>query len=150
MPAARPVAGCESRRPAGGDPHRPGQSGPESGRPGAREECFGVGPSIGHHHRQAPRVLYQAVAEGSLCERLSGRMVPTLHRCGRRTDALSVFGRLGGGRAERCESEPLRDLRRPERAILEHALGPGVPVAGSARERRKAPERAGGPTHIAR
>nr|BBC48407.1 regulator [Streptomyces sp.] len=94
-------------------------------------------------------MLYQAVAEGPLCERLSGRMVPTLHRCGRRTDALSVFGYLGGERAERCESEPSGELRRPERAILEHALGPGAPVAGSARERRKAPERAGGPTHIA-
>ncbi|MGW9075786.1 BTAD domain-containing putative transcriptional regulator [Streptomyces kronopolitis] len=78
-------------------------TGQDSPRPGAREECFGVGPSMGHHHRQAPRVLCQAVAEGPLRERLSGRMVPTLHRCGRRTDALSVFGRLGGERAARAD-----------------------------------------------
>ncbi|MFI9261923.1 hypothetical protein ACIGT4_30110 [Streptomyces sioyaensis] len=51
--------------------------------------------------------------------------MPALHRCGRRTDVLSVFGHLGGELVERFGPDPSGEPRRPERAILEHAPGPG-------------------------
>ncbi|WP_371126795.1 BTAD domain-containing putative transcriptional regulator [Streptomyces sp. 2314.4] len=80
-----------------------------------------------------------------LCERLSGRLMQALHRCGRRTDVLSVFGHLGGELVERFGPEPSGEPRRPERAILEHVPDLEVPAAGSARESRRARERAGVP-----
>ncbi|MFI1303322.1 BTAD domain-containing putative transcriptional regulator [Streptomyces sioyaensis] len=93
-----------ARRPAGSEPHRPGRGALESERLGL-EECFGVGPAVGHH-RRAPGALQEAVAECPLGERLNGRLMPALHRCGRRTDVLSVFGHLGGELVERFGPEP--------------------------------------------
>lgn len=142
------MAGCGTRRPADGDPHRPGPVALESERLGALGEHFDAGPALGHHHEilGAPAT---AVAEDPLRERLSGRLMPALHRCGRQTDALSVFRHLRSELVERLGPEPSRELRRLERAILEHAPDLEVSVAGSVRERRRAPERGRMPTLVA-
>ncbi|MFI2188703.1 BTAD domain-containing putative transcriptional regulator [Streptomyces sioyaensis] len=72
-----------------------------------------------------------------------------LYRCGRRTDALSVFRHIRSEPVERFGLEPSRELRRLERAILEHAPDLEVPAAGPVVERRRAPERARVPALVA-
>ncbi|MEV6564957.1 BTAD domain-containing putative transcriptional regulator [Streptomyces kronopolitis] len=111
----------------------------ESERLGALEDCFEAGLAIGRHH-EILGALQTAVAEDPLRERLSGQLMVALYRCGRQTDALSVFRGIRTELVERFGLEPSRELRRLERSILEHA--PDLEVAAAPPgERHRAPER---------
>ncbi|MFF3742965.1 BTAD domain-containing putative transcriptional regulator [Streptomyces kronopolitis] len=112
----------------------------ESERLGALEDYFEAGLAIGRHHEILGE-LQTAVAEDPLRERLSGQLMVALYRCGRQTDALSVFRGIRTELVERFGLEPSRELRRLERSILEHAPDLEVPASPPG-ERHRAPERA--------
>lgn len=129
------------RQPGRGDP--PAARCPVAGRNALRRA------QDDRQRRPGPAARPVAGAEDPLRERLSGRLMPALHRCGRQTDALSAFRHIRSELVERFGPEPSRELRRLERAILEHAPDLEVPAAGSVMERRRAPERARVPTLVA-
>ncbi|TXC97387.1 BTAD domain-containing putative transcriptional regulator [Streptomyces sp. ISID311] len=126
---------------ADGDLNWPELDGLESERLGALEDYFEAGLAIGHHHEILGE-LQRAVAEDPLRERLSGQLMVALYRCGRQTDALSVFWRIRTELVERFGLEPSRELRRLERSVLEHAPVLEVPahVEQQATHRPDAPD----------
>ncbi|MCF3171766.1 winged helix-turn-helix domain-containing protein [Streptomyces sioyaensis] len=132
---------------ADGDLNWPELDGLESERLGALEDYFEAGLAIGHHHEVLGE-LQRAVAEDPLRERLSGQLMVALYRCGRQTDALSVFWRIRTELVERFGLEPSRELRRLERSVLEHAPALEVPAASVA-EYHKAPGRPTVPAPVA-
>ncbi|MFD5397256.1 BTAD domain-containing putative transcriptional regulator [Streptomyces sp. NPDC127097] len=131
---------------ADGDLHWPELDGLESERLGALEDYFEAGLAIGHHHEILGE-LQTAVAEDPLRERLSGQLMLAFYRCGRQTDALSVFRRIRSELVEQFGLEPSRELRRLERSILDHAPELDVPAAPVA-EQPRAPERTRVPTLV--
>ncbi|GAB1326618.1 AfsR/SARP family transcriptional regulator [Streptomyces sennicomposti] len=117
----------------------PELAGLESERLSALEEYAAAGLAVGDHH-EILGPLQLAVAENPLRERLSAQLMLALYRCGRQTEALSVFRRIRHELVEEYGLEPSRELQRLERAILEHADsldGPASPAV----ERRRTPER---------
>ncbi|MET9498112.1 BTAD domain-containing putative transcriptional regulator [Streptomyces sp. NPDC006552] len=117
----------------------PELAGLESERLSAFEEYTESGLAVGDHH-EVLRPLQQAVAENPLRERLSAQLMLALYRCGRQTEALSVFRRIRHELVEEYGLEPSRELQELERAILAHAdslEGPASPAV----ERRRMPER---------
>ncbi|ARF53463.1 BTAD domain-containing putative transcriptional regulator [Streptomyces gilvosporeus] len=123
---------------ADGDLNWPELDGLESERLSALEDYFEAGLAIGHHH-EILGGLQTAVAEDPLRERLSGQLMLAFYRCGRQTDALSVFRRIRSELVDQFGLEPSRELRDLERAILEHSPALDVPAAPVA-ERHQAPE----------
>lgn len=117
----------------------PELAGLESERLSAVEEYTEAALAVGDHH-EVLGPLQLAVAENPLRERLSAQLMLALYRCGRQTEALSVFRRIRHELVEEYGLEPSRELQGLERAILAHADsldGPASPAA----ERRKTPER---------
>lgn len=130
---------------ADGDLNWPELDGLESERLGALEDYFEAGLAIGHHHEILGE-LQTAVAAEPLRERLSGQLMVAFYRCGRQTDALSVFRHIRSELVEQFGLEPSRELRRLERSILEHA--PDLDVPAAVAEHQKAPELTGVPALV--
>jgi DNA-binding SARP family transcriptional activator len=104
----------------------------------ALEERIDADLELGRHAELVGE-LEALVAEHSLRERLRGQLMRALYRSGRQSEALDVY--RDGARLLREELglEPSEELRRLERAILEHD-------ASLAAEERPAPAPAPAPT----
>jgi DNA-binding SARP family transcriptional activator len=85
----------------------------------ALEERIDADLELGRHAELVGE-LEALVAENSLRERLRGQLMRALYRSGRQTEALAVY--RDGARLLREELglEPSDELRRLERAVLEH------------------------------
>ncbi|MDO0928866.1 AfsR/SARP family transcriptional regulator [Streptomyces sp. TG1A-8] len=107
----------------------------ESERLSALEDLFEAELTAGNHHALLGE-LQTAVAADPVRERLSGQLMLALYRCGRQTDALAVFRRIRTELVEQYGLEPSRELRRLERAILDHAPDLDPPVRPLAEQHR--------------
>ncbi|MEU5634065.1 BTAD domain-containing putative transcriptional regulator [Streptomyces rishiriensis] len=129
----------------------PELDGLESERLDALEDYFEAGLAIGNHHELLGE-LQTAVAEDLLRERLSGQLMLALYRCGRQTEALSVFRRIRGELVEQYGLEPSRELQGLERAILAHDpdldVVSAVPTEPVAVEHQRASEQARVPSLV--
>ena len=72
------------------------------------------------HHEQAVPALRGLIAEHPLRERFRAQMVLALYRSGRQADALREFDATRAQLVEELGVEPGPDLRRLQRAVLEH------------------------------
>src|SRR5919204_426269 len=94
----------------------------------------------------APTELEGLVREHALRERVRGQLMLALYRCGRQADALAVYGQGRRLLQEELGLEPGEDLRRLERAILNHDPSLDPPLVGgvkrpSVARRRRASSR---------
>ena len=72
------------------------------------------------HHEQAVPALRRLIAEHPLRERFRAQMVLALYRSGRQAEALREFDATRAQLIEELGVEPGPDLRRLQRAVLEH------------------------------
>src|ERR687895_379023 len=121
----------------------------EEQRLAALEQRIQAELALGRHAELVPE-LEGLVREQPLRERLRGQLMLALYRCGRQADALEVY--RSGRRLldEELGLEPDDELRRLERAILNHdpcLESPVVPRAKrpSVAQRRRASSRTGMP-----
>ena len=72
-------------------------------------------------HAELVAELEALVAEHPTRERLRGQLMLTLYRCGRQAEALDSYRSARAALQDELGIEPGPELRRLERAILEHA-----------------------------
>ncbi|MCK9902768.1 AAA family ATPase [Frankia sp. Cpl3] len=75
--------------------------------------------ALGQHQELVPEL--EAAAEAApLRERLTGQLMVALYRCGRQADALECYRRTRTALVDQLGLDPGHELRRLERAILDH------------------------------
>jgi DNA-binding SARP family transcriptional activator len=121
----------------------------EEQRLAALEQWIEAELALGRHAELVPE-LEGLVREHPLRERLRGQLMLALYRCGRQADALSVYGQGRRLLQEELGLEPGEDLRRLERAILNHDPSLDSPVVPGVRrpsvaQRRRASSRTNAP-----
>jgi DNA-binding SARP family transcriptional activator len=121
----------------------------EEQRLAALEQWIEAELALGRHAELVPE-LEGLVREHPLRERLRGQLMLALYRCGRQADALSVYGQGRRLLQEELGLEPGEDLRRLERAILNHDPSLESPVVAGAKrpsvaKRRRASSRTKAP-----
>ncbi|ROP42446.1 AfsR/SARP family transcriptional regulator [Saccharothrix texasensis] len=88
-------------------------------------------------HREVVDELAEAVHEHPLRERLHAQLMDALDRCGRRADAMIVFGRLRNRLAEELGVDPGADVSRLHQRILRGEARPHRD--GGLRRHRRSP-----------
>src|SRR5919201_444764 len=117
----------------------------EEQRLAALEQWIEAELALGRHAERVPE-LEGLVREHALRERLRGQLMLALYRCGRQAYALAVYGQGRRLLQEELGLEPGEDLRRLERAILNHDPSLDPPLVGgvkrpSVARRRRASSR---------
>src|ERR671934_684250 len=117
----------------------------EEQRLAALEQWIEAELALGRHAERVPE-LEGLVREHALRERVRGQLMLALYRCGRQADALAVYGQGRRLLQEELGLEPGEDLRRLERAILNHDPSLDPPLVGgvkrpSVARRRRASSR---------
>ena len=117
----------------------------EEQRLAALEQWIEAELALGRHAERVPE-LEGLVREHALRERVRGQLMLALYRCGRQADALAVYGQGRRLLQEELGLEPGEDLRRLERAILNHDPSLDSPLVGgvkrpSVARRRRASSR---------
>lgn len=85
----------------------------------AMEDYFGAELACGRHHEVLGELEMMLDTEAPR-ERLCGQLMLALYRCGRQTDALSIYGRVRSALVENLGLEPGRELQALQRSILSH------------------------------
>ena len=83
-------------------------------------------------HAEIVGELESLIAQNPLKERLRGQLMLALYRSGRQAEALEAYRHAQRELAEELGLEPSADLRRLERAILEHDPSLDLPSAAPA------------------
>ncbi|WBB95659.1 MULTISPECIES: AfsR/SARP family transcriptional regulator [unclassified Solwaraspora] len=91
----------------------------EASRIAALELLFDIELQLGGHTQIVPELTALVRAEAPN-ERLCEQLMVALYRCGRQTDALSVYQWMRNRMAEELGVDPSPMLRNHERAILSH------------------------------
>ncbi|MCE6996592.1 tetratricopeptide repeat protein [Saccharothrix sp. S26] len=100
----------------------------EEERLAALEDRLEADLELGRHHDVVGELAALA-AEHPGRERVAGALMPALHRCGRRVEALEVYRRLRGSLVEQAGVEPGADLRHLHQRLLDDADAPaGAPT----------------------
>jgi ABC-type transport system substrate-binding protein/DNA-binding SARP family transcriptional activator len=99
----------------------------------ALEERIAADLALGRHEDVLPE-LESLVRAHPLRERLLGQLMLALYRCGRQAEALETYRAARSRFTDELGLEPSPELRRMERAILEHdaSLQAPAPVARDA------------------
>lgn len=108
---------------------RPERARLEEQRLAALEQRIAVDLELGRHSELVPE-LERLVYEHPLRERLRGQLMLALYRSGRQAEALDTYRTGRRLLDEELGLEPGEELRRLERAILEHDRSLAAPTAG--------------------
>lgn len=85
----------------------------------AMEDYFEAELTCGRHHEVLGELEMMLDTE-ALRERSCGQLMLALYRCGRQTDALSVYGRVRSVLVDKLGLEPGRELQELQHSILTH------------------------------
>lgn len=108
----------------------------------AQEDWFDAELACGRHHAVLGE-LRALVNGGALRERACGQLMLALYRCGRQAEALEVYSRMRAALIDQLGLEPGQDLRRLQRAILNHDPSLAAPVPALAATGPTAPAATG-------
>src|SRR3954454_8810864 len=102
----------------------------------ALEQWIDAELALGRHAELVPE-LEGLVRANSLRERLRAQLMLALYRCGRQADALEAYRQGRQLLSHELGLEPGEELRRLEKAILEHDEALAAPAALARAERRR-------------